>query len=143
MPTRTWSNSSCSCSRDSSPCSGGCLSPLPEVTPCRSRGSETEACPCVCGSYGRWSNGAHPSWSPRKAQGGHWHLMLSVTLLKRGTGACTSTAAGMEFAIAHHSGPRGINFSYDLHHLYDCSTFLFTLNCLEITTKYKIKKKII
>lgn len=78
-------------------------------------------------------------------QGGHWHMMLSMTLLKGGTGSLggdlgthTSAAAGMGFARAHHSGPQGINFCYDLHCPYDCNTFLFTLNCLEIKTKDKI-----
>lgn len=75
-------------------------------------------------------------------------MMLSMTLLKGGTGSLggdlgthTSAAAGMGFARAHHSGPQSINFCYDLHCPYDCNTFLFTLNCLEIKTKDKIKKK--
>lgn len=69
-------------------------------------------------------------------QGGHWHMMLSVTLhiCSSRDGVCWSSS----------SGPQGINFCYDLHHPYDCSTFLFTLNCLQIKTKDKIimKKKI-
>jgi len=57
-------------------------SPLPEVTPCRSRSSETDACPCFGGSCAGWCDGAHPSSFPREAQGDGaarcWHMMLSA-----------------------------------------------------------------
>lgn len=115
-------------------------SPLPEVTPCRSRDSETDACLSVCGSCGCWSNGAHPSWCPRKAQGDGSGRALAHDAFcdpawRRDR---THLQHGMGFAGARRSGPQGINFCCDLHCPYDCSTFLFTLNCLEIKTKDKI-----
>lgn len=61
-------------------------SPLPEVTPWRSRGSGTDASRCLCGSCGGWCNGAHPSSPPpgkqrQMEQGRCWHTTLSVPLL--------------------------------------------------------------
>lgn len=143
MPTHMWSSKSCTCSRDSSPWSGRWPISSARSHPLQEKRQWDRQLSMSPSLLRCWSNGAHPSWCPRKAQGGGLGRALAHDAFcdpaqRRDR---THLQQGMGFAGAHCSGPQGINFCCGLRCPYDCSTFLFTLNCLEIKTKDKIKRK--